>query len=46
MSYSITSSLIAASSHINTKLNGVLKPYAAGFHVVRLCLTSPFPCIW
>lgn len=28
------------------KLNGVLKPNAAGFHVDRLCLTSPFPCIW
>jgi hypothetical protein len=23
------------------KLNGVLKPNAAGFHVDRLCLTSP-----
>ncbi len=29
-----------------SKLNGVLKPNAAGFHVDRLCLTSPFPCIW
>lgn len=25
------------------KLNGVLKPNAAGFHVDRLCLTSPLP---